>query len=137
MDNILLEISRLACFYSVDIYKKQSRKKRRIWRIQNSSFVCFSTTSIFSRWRLTTWTWSKVNKFFSLENNQNQSDRLRRSRSRFFTSAEIVLICMKLQNPLRMHSPCSYCRQLASLKSVTGLNNDESSRKIQREDYRP
>lgn len=28
--------------------------------------------------------------------------------------------CIKLQNPPRVHSPNSYCRQQASLKSVTG-----------------
>lgn len=69
----------------------------------------------------------------------------RRSRRRFFTSAEIVLICIKLQKPLLIHyinnprchtlprkvrpltSPNSYCRQLASLKSVTGLERKRTS----------
>jgi len=36
--------------------------------------------------------------------------------------------CMKLQNPPRLHSPFSFCRQQASLKSVTGESSAYNGR---------
>merc|ERR1719239_801642 len=47
-------------------------------------------------------------------------DPMIRPYSSFRSSRDIGFKCMKLQNPARVHSPISYWRQQASLKSVTG-----------------
>lgn len=44
------------------------------------------------------------------------------------SSLEASRRCIKLQNPPRLHSPFSFCRQQASLKSVTGESSAYNGR---------
>ena len=48
----------------------------------------------------------------------------------FTRSEDASRKCIKLQNPPRLHSPFSFCRQQASLKSVTGDSSAYNGRPI-------